>query len=809
MKKTISLFIFILLFLRVSIGQTEFEVVKDIYLKANPDSYSDNLMLIPAGKIVKKDIASDYPFIRITYNGEVGYLSLNDLKIYIKPEEKTNTSDEPPEKPDKPSDEPPEKPDEPSDEPVVETIPWLERLWFFRYILIAITGILLILLIWRILYRAAKEKAKLRAEEEDVIWQNAKKVVEQAITNFESVKRNIAEAKTNKNALTFDINQIFTKVDKELKYQSWKSKKAREAVLELKKEFDELNLSVTEVYIQYDKEKDYTNHELDIIQNKTFKLSDYDVNKVSERVKIASELVLLASEKVIAKSKSINSALIRAKSLLDDAIKDENIVVNTSVLNYVNYSFKGTNKINSYPILHFPQKGCIVKSHKPIKIGRRGYKELDFQASIETLFGNNFEVLGNVSLTTGRYTRPFEPDIAMIDKNFNMNLRIDIEIDEPYAGITRQPTHCIGEDTYRDIYFKDRGWIVIRFSEYQVHLFEKSCLKFIAETIKSAISIFEIPSGLTNVNNLDEYPLWDILQAQKWEEKKYREEYLKHKFQKEDILPLKLKENLLPQDILEESKVINTFVGKIDNSNQIGFNELNQTGRDERVKFYSEPHIYKIDSVPVNSVSTIIDKFFPVFDTKKWAEKKAPLLNMSPFEVEEMWKEKGELSAKDGKILHEQIEKYFLNNENFTSKEFGLFKDFMIDNPQISPFRTEWRIFDEEYLVAGTIDLVSKNRNEYEIYDWKRSHRIIDFDKKPKIKGHVGKHGIGELFHVADTQYNRYCLQQSMYKFILEKNYGIIIKTMYIVVLHPDYDKFYKFPIPYYKKEIEFILNSM
>ena len=32
---------------------------------------------------------------------------------------------------------------------------------------------------------------------------------------------------------------------------------------------------------------------------------------------------------------------------------------------------------------------------------------------------------------------------------------------------------------------------------------------------------------------------------------------------------------------------------------------------------------------------------------------------------------------------------------------------------------------------------------------------------------------------------------------------------MYIVVLHPDYDNFYKFPIPYYKKEIEFILNSM
>ena len=80
MKKLITLVIFILLFLHVSIGQTEYEVVKDIYLKANPDSYADNLMLIPAGKIVKKDISSEYPFIRITFNGEVGYVSLNDLK---------------------------------------------------------------------------------------------------------------------------------------------------------------------------------------------------------------------------------------------------------------------------------------------------------------------------------------------------------------------------------------------------------------------------------------------------------------------------------------------------------------------------------------------------------------------------------------------------------------------------------------------------------------------------------------------------------------------------------------------------------
>ena len=44
--------------------------------------------------------------------------------------------------------------------------------------------------------------------------------------------------------------------------------------------------------------------------------------------------------------------------------------------------------------------------------------------------------------------------------------------------------------------------LIVKPDRIKVHLFEKSCLKFIAETIKSAIPSFEIPSGLSNVNNL-------------------------------------------------------------------------------------------------------------------------------------------------------------------------------------------------------------------------------------------------------------------------------------------------------------------
>jgi hypothetical protein len=56
MKKTLLLAVFLFINFHNAIGQTEYEVVRGIYLKANPDTYADDLMLIPAGKIVKKDV---------------------------------------------------------------------------------------------------------------------------------------------------------------------------------------------------------------------------------------------------------------------------------------------------------------------------------------------------------------------------------------------------------------------------------------------------------------------------------------------------------------------------------------------------------------------------------------------------------------------------------------------------------------------------------------------------------------------------------------------------------------------------------
>lgn len=546
-----------------------------------------------------------------------------------------------------------------------------------------------------------------------------------------------------------------------------------------------------------------------INSNKSIK-SNSEVNEPKsiyvKPTEIRKEKVISEGETFGVKSKTKPKSEEQLPKAKEETVKSEDGI------NFINYIIPKVPTINSYPIFRYPKKGTVVRSYRLGKTKRRGFKEESFQKSIEQYFGNDFAVLGNARLNTGKETRPFEPDIAIIDKS-NSNLQIDIEIDEPYAGLTRQPTHCKGEDINRDIYFVDRGWIVIRFSEYQIHLKEKDCLRYIAETIKLAIPNYVIPTILLNQPSLQIEKLWDIVQAQKWEKKKHREEYLNHTFQftKEQIETTK--ENFDEQELKEEELVKPTYIGEVYSKQSLAFNLQNAHSRDSRIKFYPEPHIYTIDNTPAPSASTLISKFFPEFDSYGKASNLSSsntLFGLPVEKIVDIWNSRGVEAANQGTYLHEQIEKFYLGQDYSKTPEFHLFEQFCKEHPNLYPHRTEWRVFDEEHHIAGTIDLITHNGTGYELYDWKRSKKIIDVDSgNPIVTDRWGNFGVGQLSTIHDTSYNRYCLQQSLYKYILEKNYGLAVSKMFLIVLYPDYNRYYKVEVPYLKEKAEYILRTL
>lgn len=470
-----------------------------------------------------------------------------------------------------------------------------------------------------------------------------------------------------------------------------------------------------------------------------------------------------------------------------------------------------------YPVAKFPEYGCIMKPPVNAKFEYRGYKEKEFERCLRSLLPGKLDISGQYALPAGPDTRPFEPDIAIIHKTDDTQIFIDVEIDEPYGAVSRKPIHQTGNgDEARDVYFKDRGWIVIRFAEIQVHQQPKECVGFIAKILKEIAPELLLHQDLLNK---DSYPdivdQWDSIQAEEWASENYRETYLAidrfgRRHRREVITGIELRDI----DIHIEQEVKKTSV-TFENGSSSMVAKLKHP-RDTRIEFDPEPHQYYIDGSPARSVSSIIDEFFPVFNPQQAAEKylnNRGLDLSGKAELIDQWNQKGKLSRDRGTRLHSLIEHYFANgklpNEDELKSELNLFNRFLNDYTGTNPVRTEWRIFDERVRVAGTIDMLSDNRNgTYDMYDWKRSKKVVDMNGLP-ITENPYQSGFGQLSKLADTSYNRYCLQQSIYKFILESTYGLKIGNMNLIVLHPIYQTYHKVEVPYWEKAVRYILDHV
>jgi len=457
-----------------------------------------------------------------------------------------------------------------------------------------------------------------------------------------------------------------------------------------------------------------------------------------------------------------------------------------------------------YAVVKMPQKNSLIKFPRKGRSDKKGFKEDDFLIHLNRHFKTTFSVFNDRHIPTEN-GRPYEPDFVLSSEKDNKNIFINIEIDEPYDGWLRTPTHCIGENDLRDDFFTKRGWIVIRFAEIQIHQEPQKCCSYIAKVIQSIDSTFT--SDLLNQTNPKENNQWDNLQAKKWASQKYREEYL-------GIDNFGKRPNIITEYEIIDSDADKTVEKEVPKHKNKGTTEdgdlatKNKDSRDSRIKFDPIEHRYFIDGNPDTiSVTQLIDKFFPEFDAPYWAPIKAAQRGISTEDILAEWEAKRIDSANKGTALHESIENYYNNKRHDSNTtEFRHFLSFKQRFNGMTPFRSEWRIFDEDLLVAGTIDMVYKKEDgSLYMFDWKRSEKVVRNDGS--IKNDNFQFAFGELGHLGDNSFNRYCLQQNIYKVILEKRYKQKISSMNLLVLHETYDRYHHIQIPIMDKEVNYIFN--
>ena len=234
--------------------------------------------------------------------------------------------------------------------------------------------------------------------------------------------------------------------------------------------------------------------------------------------------------------------------------------------------------------------------------------------------------------------------------------------------------------------------------------------------------------------------------------------------------------------------------------------------RDNRIFFEEENHIYTIDkNKKAKSVTELISEFFPKFDKEYWAKKESQKTGENIKDIIKRWEELGEKARIEGTDLHNQIENYYNEIDYKNSREFEKFICFheKYINKNYEPYRTEWRVFDENKLLAGSIDMVyKKSGNEVFLFDWKRSKKIITSNGSVE-KQNPFENGLKGLSHLSSTDYIKYCLQQNIYKYILEKNYGLVVSSMNLLILHPFYSKYHIVKVEDLPLETEYLINTL
>ena len=228
---------------------------------------------------------------------------------------------------------------------------------------------------------------------------------------------------------------------------------------------------------------------------------------------------------------------------------------------------------------------------------------------------------------------------------------------------------------------------------------------------------------------------------------------------------------------------------------------------------YEDAYYFTVKNLTCRTVKKAISTCFKKFDTDTVAERtshkykydhRSQYYNKSADEIKIMWAEKRDSSAKSNRKLRDDIMKILSNQSCLQDETTSLFKMFNKEW-SISPYRTNWPIFDRETGIVAIVDCLAYMNGKFILFSWIRTDSAIEVPKyfhnnntikyvisddckSMYIKSYYNDGLKGTAFaNLSDCKFTKYSIEQEVIKYILKKNYGVTVNDSYIVILHPQY----------------------
>lgn len=216
------------------------------------------------------------------------------------------------------------------------------------------------------------------------------------------------------------------------------------------------------------------------------------------------------------------------------------------------------------------------------------------------------------------------------------------------------------------------------------------------------------------------------------------------------------------------------------------------------VFFNEEQHSYtNAEGENYISVTTLLSKYKNKFDTEKHATRVAQREGVTKEFVLQLWEDITKTATDKGTEIHKALEDYITKVETTCNKHSDICKsydDVVYNNiDEYKEVLSEKLLYNDEYKVAGTADLIYEHDKYFTIGDFKTN-------KKFNFSSKYNEYFNEPLSHLNYCEFNSYALQLSLYAFMYEKYSGKQCRK--IVIFYLDKDKFIPIHCNYLKSDI-------
>jgi len=220
--------------------------------------------------------------------------------------------------------------------------------------------------------------------------------------------------------------------------------------------------------------------------------------------------------------------------------------------------------------------------------------------------------------------------------------------------------------------------------------------------------------------------------------------------------------------------------------------------------FNEELHTYTDDNTGVlfTSVTTLLGKYKPFFDSETAAKRVAAREGVSYEIVLEIWEKEKQIACDRGTPIHKAMEEFILHKKVNTSYPQTMYDSFtdILREYRVKSISSEKLLHLDEFQVAGTADIIIDHDDKhFSVLDFKTNKRIRSTSQYDEFL-------LDPVQHLPNCEYTVYSLQLSMYAYMYEQMSGKKCKGIGILYLKDD--NWINMPSVYLKNETISILQN-